>query len=80
MGVALGDQPLKSPHKDTPLASGLWRAKLTLRVLGAVGFVADAATAAFSGDFDGGDWTGGCRNGAAGAVAGFGAVAVAGAF
>ena len=80
MDVALGDQPLKSPHTDTPLASGLWRAKLTLKVLGAVGFATDAATTAFSGDFDGANWAGGGGNGAAGAGAGFGAMAVIGAF
>jgi len=55
MGIALGDQPLKAPHSDTRLASGSWKTKVTLRVLGAVGFVAGAATAAFSGDFGGAD-------------------------
>jgi len=34
MGVAVGDQPLNSPHSDTPLASGLWIANLTLKPTG----------------------------------------------
>jgi hypothetical protein len=42
MGAALGDQPLNSPQSDTRLASGWWRAKLTPRVVGAVGFAAGA--------------------------------------
>jgi hypothetical protein len=46
MGTAPGDQPLKSPHSDTLLAFGLWRAKLTLKVLGAVGFGAMAVAGA----------------------------------
>jgi hypothetical protein len=48
--------------------------------VGAVGFSADAATAAASWDFGGANWTGGGGNGAAGAGAGFGTVAVIGAF
>jgi len=80
MGVALGDQPLNSPQSDTRLASALWTAKLMLRVLVAVGLGDCTTTGAFSGDFGGGDWAGGCGNGAAVAGGGFGEVAVTGAF
>src|ERR1035437_6515189 len=80
MGVAVGDQPLKSPHSDTRLASGLWRAKLTLRVLVAVGFGACSTTGAFSGAVGAADWAGGGGDGAAVAGAGLGAIAATGAF
>jgi len=80
MGVALGVQPLKSPQSDTWLASGLWRAKRTPGVLGAVGFAVDAATEGFSVALGGADWTGGGDKGAVAWGDGFGAMAVTGAF
>jgi hypothetical protein len=53
MGVALGDQLLKSPESDTCLAPRSRNTKVTLTVLVAVGLGACATATAFSGDFGG---------------------------
>jgi hypothetical protein len=68
MGVALGDQPLKSLESDTCLAPRSRSTKLTLTVGEAGGYGASATTAAFPGDGVGSHWTGSLAGRAAGAA------------